>query len=72
MGYFKCFLIFGVFKVKFHCISICYTKRVGEGDHCHDGKCKIKFMLVISAHQIMYRMHKGMKQIAVTNHEEKL
>ena len=28
-------------------------------------------MLVVSADQTTYRMHKGMKQIAVSNHEEK-
>ena len=59
-------------RLSFTAVAFVYTKRLGEGDHCHNGKYKIKFMLVISAHQIMYRMHKGMKQIAVTNHEEKL
>ena len=71
MGYFKYFLIFGVFKVTFHCSSICLYKKSRGRRSIHDGKCKIKLMLATSAHQTMYRIHKGMKQIAVSNHEEK-
>ena len=58
-------------RLGFSAVAFVYTKRVGEGDHCHDGKCKIKFTLVVSAYQTMYRMHKGMKKITVSDHEEK-
>ena len=58
-------------RLSFTAVAFVYTKRVGEGDHCQDGKCKAKFMLVISEHQTKYRMHKGLKQITVSNHEEK-
>ena len=59
-------------SLRFTAVAFVYTKRVGEGDHCHDGKWKIKLILVISVHQTMYQMHKGMiKQMTVSNHEEK-
>ena len=48
-----------------------YGKGVGEENYCHDGKCKIKFMWVILAHQTMYQIHKDMKQCTASNHEEK-
>ena len=57
--------------LSFTAVAFVYTKRLGEGDHCQNGKYKIKFMFVISAHQTMYRVHKDMKQITVSNHEEK-
>ena len=58
-------------RLRFTTVVFVYTKRVGEQDQFHDGKCKIKLMLVTSAHQTIYQIHKGMKQIAVSNHEEK-
>ena len=59
------------FRLSFTAVAFAYTKRVGERDHCQDGKCKIKFMLVVSADQTTYWMHNGMKQIVVSNHEGK-
>ena len=50
-------------RLVFSAVAFVYTKRVGEGDHWHDGKCKIKFTLVASAYQTMYPVPKGMKYI---------
>ena len=58
-------------RLGFSAVAFVYTKRVGEGGHWHDGKCKIKFTLVVSAYQAMYPVPKGMKQITLSNHEEK-
>lgn len=35
-----------------------------------EDKCKLKFMVVISACRTVYRMHKGVKHFSVSYHEE--